>query len=103
MRKLVLILLGTITLTTSLLAGRLSPGLELFLDNMADSELITVMLAMSDQADIATLSEELHREQAPLAQRHEQVVSLLQQTAFSTQSELLLELAELQETDLVEG
>jgi subtilisin family serine protease len=103
MRKLTLYLTTFLLLTGNLLAGHLSPGLAQFLDGMAEEEMITVMLAMSDQADIATLSEQLQRTQAPLAQRHEEVVSLLQQTALTSQVELLQELESLQEANLVAG
>ena len=103
MRKLTLYLTTLLLLAGNLLAGHLSPGLALFLDNMAEEEMTTAMLAMSEQADIATLSDQLHRAQAPLAQRHEQVVSLLQQTALTSQVELLEELEDLQEAGLVVG
>ena len=103
MRKLTLYLTTVLLLSCNLLAGHLSPGLALFLENMAEEEMTTAMLAMSEQADIATLSEQLHRAEAPLALRHEQVVSLLQQTAATSQVALLQELASLQDENLVTG
>ena len=103
MRRLALILVGTMLLAGNLLAGRLSPGLELYLENMPDEEMVTVMLAMQEQADIATLSDQLHRAQAPLAERHFVVVSTLQQTATASQAALVADLEELRNQNVVEG
>lgn len=103
MRKLFLIFVGTFLLAGSLLAGRLSPGLERFLADRSEGEMVKVMLAMEEQADIATLDEQLHREQAPFAERHQLVVSALQQIAASSQALLLTDLELLQADGQVAG
>ncbi len=103
MRKFYLIAFTTLLLTGNLLAGTLSPGLERFLVDRSDNEMVKIMLAMTEQADIATLDARLHREQALMAERHQLVVSALQQVAASSQTALLADLEQLQNEGLVEG
>ncbi len=103
MKKFSLIFAGTLLLAGSLLAGRLSPGLETYLADKSETEMVKVMLYLTEQADIATLDEQLHRAQAPLAERHELVVSALMNTARNAQAPLLTDLAELKRQGLVEG
>ena len=101
MRKLYLFTVTTLLLAGNLLAGTLSPGLERFLVDRSDNEMVRIMLAMTEQADIASLDAQLHRNQAPMAQRHQLVVSALQQTAASSQAPLLNELEQLQAAGMV--
>jgi len=96
-------LAGTMLLAGNLLAGRLSPGLELYLADKADTDEVKVMLSMAEQADIVTLNDQLHRACAPLAERHELVVATLQHTARTSQAALLADLPELQTQGLVAG
>jgi bacillopeptidase F len=103
MRRLYLFTIATLLLAGTLLAGTLSPGLERFLTDRTDGEMVKIMLAMTEQADIATLDEQLHREQASLAQRHQLVVSALQQTAASSQVALINDLEQLRTEGLVNG
>ena len=103
MKKLTLVSVGTLLLAGSLLAGRLSPGLELYLTGMADTDEVKVMLSMTEQADIAIMDEQLHRTRAPLADRYLQVVSTLQNTARTSQVDLLVDLADLKEQGVVAG
>jgi subtilisin family serine protease len=103
MRKLFTIMVGTMLLTTSLMAGSLSNGLERYLADMQDNDMVTVMLAMQEQVDVASISDQLHRAQAPMAERHFIVMSTLQQTAASSQTALLADLEQLRSQNEVEG
>ncbi len=103
MKNLFTIMISTLLMTTSLLAGRLSSGLELYLADMHDDDMVTVMLAMQEQADIATLTDQLDRAEAPMSERHYLVMNALQQTAASSQVDLLSDLESLRAQDTVEG
>ncbi len=93
-----------LTLTAgAALAGTLSPGLQRQIASMNESESITVLLAMRDQADIAALDRELHDRLAPMAERHERVVSELMQTATRSQAALLADLDDLRFAGRVNG
>ncbi len=84
-------------------AGQFTPGLERYLaDHPAESS-VTVLLAMAQQADIATLDQQLRDNQAELWDRHEQVITLLQNTATESQAELLSELEQLKAAGKVEA
>ncbi len=101
-RSLLSVSLG-LALAVTADAGQFTPGLERYLaDHPAESS-VTVLLAMAQQADIATLDQQLRDNQAELWDRHEQVITLLQNTATESQAELLSELEQLKAAGKVEA
>ena len=95
--------LAALALAGSALAGGFSGGLERHVAGKPDGEAITVLLALREQADVFTLDQQLHERRAPLAERHEQVVSLLMRTAARSQAGLLDELRALKAQGKVGG
>ncbi len=74
-------------------AGAISPALEARMENLADQDLIKVLVVMRDQPDIKSLDKSLHDNRATLAERHIAVVSTLQEAALSSQRDLLKSLS----------
>ena len=74
-------------------AGTISPALEIRMNDLADQDLIKVLVIMQDQPDIQGLDKSLHENRAPLAERHHAVVSTLQDAARISQKDLLSSLS----------
>jgi len=74
-------------------AGVLTPALEARMENLADQDLIKVLVVMQDQPDIKSLDKSLHEDRVSLAERHTAVVSTLQDAALHSQQGLLNSLA----------
>jgi len=70
-------------------AGVLSPGLEAQMDRMADHEILKVLVVMKDQADVRALDLDLHDRAAPLAARHNSVVTTLRSVSQASQKNLI--------------
>jgi subtilisin family serine protease len=92
-KSLLVALCLLITGATAAAAGSLSPGLQKQLSSLKDTDVVKVLVVMSEQADIPALDAELHASKAPLGLRHQRVVADLQETAARSQNGLLAELA----------
>ncbi|MCB1047399.1 MAG: S8 family serine peptidase [Calditrichaeota bacterium] len=90
-------------LAGSAIAGSFTSGLELYVANKSDSENITVLLTLAEQAPVADLDRKLHDAKATRAERHLQVVTALQSTAARTQLDLRNELDLLRAQGKVNG
>jgi subtilisin family serine protease len=94
----------TLTLVVgSAQAGFVTPGLERQLVGMQDSDMVTVLVVMRDQADIRTMDIELHESKATMAVRHEAVLNTLMDLAKGTQTSLLADLDSSKGIGGVEG
>ena len=98
------LLTALLLLTTTHLAGAavLTPSLEAILFDLADDDMVKVLVVMRDQADIAALDAELHAAKTTRAARHEQVVRALQGKA-AAKSGLIADLENFRSDGRVEG
>lgn len=103
MRKALSMGLMVLAMAGSTMAGRFSDGLERYVADHPGDGNFTVLLGMTEQAPIASLDQQLRDSQAPLYDRHDQVVSLLMDTATRSQADLLSELALLKDQGKVKG
>ena len=89
MKKTHLITLLVLLVASQAGAGMLTPALEAQMDKLTEQDVIKVLVIMEDQADIATLDKSLRVESAPLAARHIEVVTTLQDVARVSQRDFL--------------
>jgi bacillopeptidase F len=103
MRRLLTGMVLAGALAGPVLAGSFTEGLERYVAGRPDTEHIKVLVTLQEQADIATLDAELRERKASLAERHEAVISTLQNTARRTQPALVRELNTLRAAGKVNG
>jgi len=70
-------------------AGVLHDGLVRELADKPDGETVKVIVRLADRADVVSLNNQLKREGATLAQRHQQVIDALQTVARDTQPRIV--------------
>jgi len=99
---LVLLLVMALSIQTAL-AGTFSPGLEAQVQDLRGNAEITALVVLRDQADIATMNWDLHVAQATRADRHQAVLGALQQTARTSQGDLIADLSARQGRGEVAG
>jgi subtilisin family serine protease len=87
----------------SAMAGGFSLGLENYIADKGLDENVSVILTMSEQANVAEMDRYFEEQQSPLAERHYQIVTALQETASRSQAKLLLELEGLRSSGKVFG
>lgn len=80
------------------LAGQIDPGLQQILDITPPDQPVSVLVFLSDRLDLPGLVDDLDRQGATLARRHEAVVRGLQEKAVATQGNLNNFLENLQNT-----
>ena len=73
-------------------AGIISPGLETQMESMQGNDEIKVLVVLRDQADIASIHQELHGSRATRQLRHETVLGALQDVAARSQGALINDL-----------
>lgn len=76
-------------------AGTIDPGLRDILDGRADDELVSVIVVLRDQVDLAAATRQMDQERATLQRRHEFVVESLLAVAQGSQGELLAVLGDM--------
>jgi subtilisin family serine protease len=103
MRRTLSAFLAALTLSATVMAGQFSPGMEDFVQAQSPDASVRALLALKTQADITTLDATLHDVRATLADRHDQVVTLLMNTAQETQAELVDDLEDLQREGKVDS
>jgi subtilisin family serine protease len=103
MRRVLAGLVVSGTVVGSIDAGGFTPGLERFVADRPVTECITVLVSLVEQADVLALDEELRTRRAPLAERHNRVITALQNTARRTQPPLQQELISLRTDGKVNG
>jgi subtilisin family serine protease len=89
MKKMFFTILLAVLAGTAAQAGELAPVLQAQIDGMEDHEVLKVLVVMRDQANVASLNLDLHDRQAPLAVRHNTVVTSLRDVAAVSQKDLL--------------
>ncbi len=95
-------LLVALILTSQIaLADVMTPGLRDQMGSLKSLEMLTVLVVMADDNDIAALDVQLHDQKVSRAERHELVVTRLQETARSTQENLLVRLEEMKKQGLI--
>ncbi len=75
-------------------AGEIAPGLLAEMSDLAETDVLKVMVVMNDQYDVGSLDYELHQAKAGLDVRHRAVITGLQSTATRSQAALLSTLAQ---------
>ncbi len=88
-------------LAGSVLAGELSPKLELMLAEKQNDDPITVLVVMHERVDILALDQSLHDQRVDLADRHVTVIETLKAAARSAQADLTTSLEARRGTDVV--
>ncbi|MEE8418070.1 MAG: S8 family serine peptidase, partial [candidate division Zixibacteria bacterium] len=86
----------------SALAGEIDAGLQKILELTPPEQVVSVLVYLEDQVDLAAISDELDSQNAILRQRHEFVVRALQDKATETQGDLLGRLSRLQTEGRIE-
>ncbi len=92
-KALVLLIVMVLSVQTAL-AGAFSPGLEAQVQGLRGNDEIKALVVLRDQADIATMNWDLHVAQATRADRHVAVLGALQETARSSQGDLIANLTQ---------
>lgn len=82
--------------STPALAGETDASLQEILQSTPPDQVISVLVYLEAQVDLAAVTEQMDAQHATLRERHETVVRGLQQTAESTQDELASFLTQLQ-------
>lgn len=100
---LITMILPALMLPALAQGGTLSAGLERQMQGKSGEDVLTVLVVLEDQPDIRTLDQELRSAKASLAERHERVVTLLQETARSTQTALRADLDRATARGEIEG
>jgi subtilisin family serine protease len=95
-------LLLVLALMPAVWSGQISPYLADYLQGMAASEDVEVIVMLSEQADIQSLNYQLKRERATLAERNKRVIEALQDVATSTQPAVAAYLDQLKSRGLVQ-
>ena len=75
-------------------AGRLSAGLERYIDGKPGNQEIKVLVVMKDQAPIASLDQSLHERHAKMSERHPTIINALREAADRSQVNILRDLAQ---------
>jgi subtilisin family serine protease len=102
MRKAkMLCLLLVLAFMPAIWAGQISPDLEDYLQGLATSDDVGVLVMFNEQADINSLDLQLKREHATLAERNRVVIQALQDVASRTQPALVAYLDQLKGQDLI--
>jgi subtilisin family serine protease len=86
----------TIAVAGSVLAGEVHPGLRDYMAGKPADESISALIFLSNQVDIAGLNASLNAQHARRVDRHEAVVTSLQDNARNTQGALIGQLNTLQ-------
>jgi bacillopeptidase F len=76
-------------------AGEIDSGLGKILENASPDQDISVLVFLSDQTDLAAITDQMDERNATLALRHETVVRALQEKAASTQGDITAHLSGL--------
>ncbi|MHC4220001.1 MAG: S8 family serine peptidase [Planctomycetota bacterium] len=95
MKRLVTMGSVVICLAGQAQAGVLAPGLSDVIQHAPPGEVISTLVYLADQVDLAATSQELDGQGATLKTRHEVVVLALQDKALATQGDLATQLAAL--------
>jgi len=82
-------------------ADVMTPGLRDQMGSLKSQEMFTVLAVVADENDIAALDIQLHDQMVPRAERHEIVVTRLQETARFSQKDLLVRLESMKKQGLV--
>jgi subtilisin family serine protease len=77
-------------------AADIQPGLDMHLQDLADDDMVSVILTMTHQAPIAELNASLKQSRSSLSNRHETVVLALKEASM-TQTDLLSTLTDKQD------
>ncbi len=85
------------------LAGRIAPGVEARLREMAVEDEIKVLVVLEEQANVGSLDAELHARRASRSERHARVVGSLRQVADRTQPRVLADLEAQRDRRTVAG
>jgi len=92
---------NTIKYVTSQSSNVLQYNNEEILFEGNDEEIVSVLVYLKDQVDLEALNRQMDEQRATLNNRHKTTVVALQNTAYSTQPQLVQYLKELQSQDLV--
>ena len=92
MNKILLLLVLSVFLVTSAQAGTISPNLQTLLDAKGADEHVSVIVHMADKAPITAIQADLSARKATRQERHETIISALQE-ATRSQDDLLVELS----------
>ena len=66
-----------------------------------DEEVISVLIYLKNQVDLYSINNQMNKQRASLKERHETIVLALQDTASTSQIQLLKYLSGLQDQDIV--
>jgi hypothetical protein len=89
-------------LATPVWAGDIHPGLQDVLDVAGPDDTISALVYLKDQVDLDTMMQQFRVERMSRQERHELVVTALQQTATATRGNLLDHLTQLEAAGQVE-
>ncbi len=84
-------------------ADVITPGLQEQMGSLRSQETISFLVVMSETSDIASLDAQLHEQKVNRRDRHEIVVSLLQETARTTQKDFIVYLDNMKSQGLVKS
>jgi subtilisin family serine protease len=90
----VFILAGLLVCAGAAAAGEIHPNLQLLLDRADETEAVSVIVHLEDQAMVPQISSDLTERGATRAHRHREVVLALQAAAETAQAPLLVDLDE---------
>lgn len=97
MKRLACIGAVSAVLAAPALAGEIDPDLVRIIRNTPDNHVLSTLVYLNDQVNIADMSRQFERVQLNLQERHRLVVTTLQEKAATTQGALLDHLAALKD------
>ncbi len=89
MKRLVCASLAAAVIATPVFAGEIDPDLRRIILNAPDDEVISTLIYLNDQVNIAQMNLTFKRENLNLRERHRIVVTTLQEKAATTQGALI--------------
>ena len=96
------IFLAVILVSIGLMVTNTTSSVNITPTTYDDEEIVSVLVYLKDRVDLDSITNQMDRQRASLRERHETVVLTLQNTASSTQTNLVEHLDDLQSKELVE-
>ncbi len=97
MKRLVCVGAAAAVLSAPAVAGEIDGDLRKILLESPDNEVISTLVYLSDQVNIAQMNHDFNRQNLPLSERHRLVVTTLHEKAANTQGALLAHLTALKD------
>ena len=83
------IFLAALLVSIGLVVTNATSGVNTPSKSYYDEEIVSVLVYLKDRVDLDSITDQMDRQRASLQERHETVVTILQNTASATQTNLV--------------